>query len=130
MVVVNRTRVKADAAASLAGAAGRVGRPEDASGADLVVNATPVGMTGTSTPLPGATPGAGQLVVDLLYEPVMTPLLVSAEAAGARVANGLGMLVHQAAHAFRLWTGEPAPVGAMAEAARSELRKRSLGSSG
>lgn len=126
VVVVNRTRVKADAAASLAGAAGRVGRPEDASGADLVVNATPVGMTGTSTPLPGATPGAGQLVVDLLYEPVMTPLLVSAEAAGARVANGLGMLVHQAAHAFRLWTGEPAPVAAMAEAARSELRKRSL----
>lgn len=130
VVVVNRTPVKADAAASLAGAAGRVGRPEDASGADLVVNATPVGMTGTSTPLPGATPGAGQLVVDLLYEPAMTPLLVSAEAAGARVANGLGMLVHQAAHAFQLWTGEPAPVGAMAEAAGSELRKRSLGSSG
>jgi len=126
VVVVNRTPVKADAAASLAGAAGRVGRPEDASAADLVVNATPVGMTGTSTPLPGETPGAGQLVVDLLYEPVMTPLLVSAEAAGARVANGLGMLVHQAAHAFRLWTGEPAPVAAMAEAARSELRKRSL----
>lgn len=126
VVVVNRTTGKGEAAATLAGSAGRIGPPEAASDAGLVVNATPVGMTGPASPLPGVTLGAGQLVVDLLYEPQVTPLLAAAAANGATVANGLGMLVHQAAHAFTLWTGQAAPVAAMAAAAASELRARSF----
>lgn len=125
VVVVNRTAANARTAVALAGTVGRVGPPDAASDADLVVNATPVGMAGDGSPLPGVRLGAGQLVIDLIYHPPSTPLLAEAEAGGARVANGLGMLVHQAAHAFRHWTGEPAPVGVMAAAAKAGLAARS-----
>lgn len=124
VVVVNRTPANALTAAALAGPVGVLGPPESASDADLVVNATSVGMAGEGSPLPGLTLGAGQLVVDLIYHPSRTALLVEAEAAGARVANGLGMLVHQAAHAFSRWTGEPAPVEVMAAAATARLAER------
>ena len=127
LTVVNRTPERATGALALAGTVGRPGPPEAASDADLVVNATPVGMDGRSTPLPGVRFGPGQVVVDLLYHPPVTPLLAAAEASGATVANGLGMLVHQAAHAFRQWTGEEPPVDAMAAAAAAGLRERSVG---
>lgn len=121
VVVVNRTAERAAAAVALAPGVSRVGVPAAVGEADLVVNATSVGMDGTASPLPAGAVGAGQVVVDLIYHPAETPLLVDAAAAGARVANGLGMLVHQAAHAFRLWTGEAAPVAVMAEVVRAEL---------
>jgi shikimate dehydrogenase len=63
----------------------------------------------------------GQVVVDLVYEPLETGLLAAARSSGARAVDGIGMLVHQAAHAFTLWTGEPAPVAAMQDAARAGL---------
>lgn len=125
VVVVNRTAANAGTAAALAGPVGRVGPPEAAGEADLVVNATPVGMAGEPSALPGVRLGAGQLVIDLIYHPSRTNLLAEAEAAGARVANGLGMLVHQAAHAFTRWTGEQAPVAVMAAAAMAGLAERS-----
>ncbi len=62
-----------------------------------------------------ALPGAA-LVADLVYLPAVTPLLAAAGARGLRTLNGLGMLVHQAAEAFQLWTGTPAPVAAMRRA--------------
>jgi shikimate dehydrogenase len=132
VVVVNRTAGKAEEAAALAGTAGRVGAPEDASSAEVVVNATPIGMgnvvaaTGERLDLP-LDPGLlkpGQLVVDLIYEPAVTPLLAAAREAGAATANGLGMLIHQAAHAFRQWTGEDPPLEAMSAAALAELSRR------
>ena len=52
--------------------------------------------------------GAGQIIVDLVYHPAMTPLLAAARERGLQGINGLGMLIHQAAHAFRLWTSEEA----------------------
>ena len=55
----------------------------------------------------------GQVVVDLVYHPLETPLLRAAAARGARAVSGLGMLVHQAARAIELWTGEAVPVEAM-----------------
>ena len=55
----------------------------------------------------------GLVVSDLIYHPSRTPLMEAAEAVGARVHNGLGMLVGQAAAAFSIWTGLPAPIGAM-----------------
>jgi shikimate dehydrogenase len=132
VVVLNRSPGPAERAASLAGAVGRIGRPEDCSDADLVVNATPLGMGvivttgGEPEPLPvdPALLGPGQLVVDLVYQPSTTPLMAAARGRGAAVANGLGMLIHQAAHAFRRWTGEDPPLEAMSGAAVAELTSR------
>jgi shikimate dehydrogenase len=58
----------------------------------------------------------GLVVVDIVYKPLRTKLLQQAEAAGARTVDGLGMLVHQAARAFELWTGQRAPVNVMRQA--------------
>jgi shikimate dehydrogenase len=119
--VVNRTAAKAGAAAALAGAAGSVADASAAGAADVVVNATPVGMDGSPSELlvQPAWLHADQVVVDIVYHPARTPLLDVAASRGARTANGLGMLVHQAAHAFRAWTGEDPPVDAMTAAAAS-----------
>jgi shikimate dehydrogenase len=65
--------------------------------------------------------GRGQLVVDLVYSPAATPLLDGARRQGATTANGLGMLIHQAALQFRLWTGEDPPLEVMSAAALSAL---------
>ena len=87
-----------------------------------MVNATPVGMGGDpSCPVPADRLGAGQVVVDLVYQPIETPLLAAARARGAMPVNGIGMLVHQAAHAFRAWTGEDPPVEVMSAAAVAAL---------
>jgi len=124
VVVVNRSADRAQAGAVLAGVAGRVGTPADVAGADLVVNATPLGLTGVgvdSLPVDPGLLGPGQLVVDLVPNPAVTPLMKAARSRGARAAGGLGMLVHQGALAFELWTGRSAPVGAMRQAALEAL---------
>lgn len=87
-----------------------------AEAADLVVNATPLGMRGED-PLPATRFKAGQVVVDLIYEPPSTVLIERARAAGADVWGGLGMLVHQAAASFRIWTGREPPIETMSAAA-------------
>lgn len=125
VVVVNRSGERAAEAARLAGPRGRVGTPTDVAGVDLVVNATSLGMGGDSRlPLDATLLGSGQVVVDLVYHPMVTPLLAAATRAGATPVGGLGMLVHQAAHAFRLWTGEDAPVEAMRSGAERALAAR------
>ncbi len=123
VVVANRSAERAERAAALAGAAGRLGAREEASACDLVVNATPLGMGGTdeaaAMPVDPALLGPGQLAVDLVYHPEETPWLAAVRDRGAAVASGLGMLVHQAALQLALWTGIEAPVEAMwQEAAR------------
>jgi shikimate dehydrogenase len=87
--------------------------------ADLVVNATPVGGSGERLPVPPLGPEV--LVVDLLYRPSLTPLLAEARAAGAAAFGGLGLLLHQAALSFELWTGQPPPLDVMSAAALAEL---------
>ena len=91
----------------------------------VVVNATPLGMSG-GDPLPVDPEAlhAGQAVVDLVYHPADTPLLTAARARGAHAVNGLGMLLHQAARSFSLWTAEPAPLDAMRAAVTSALAAR------
>jgi len=127
VVVVNRTAGRAESAAALAGDVGRVGAAPDVERVDLVVNATPIGLAGSG---PGALPidprhlGPGHLVVDLVPNPAVTPLMRSARDRGARVAGGLGMLVHQGALAFELWTGRPAPVGVLRAAAAHALESQ------
>lgn len=132
VVVANRTPGPAERAAALAGRNGRVGTVADVAAAEIVVNATPLGMgvvvttSGEPEPLPldPSRLGSGQVVVDLIYHPAVTPLLAAARARGAATVNGLGMLIHQAAHAFRAWTGEEPPLEAMSAAALAGLRHR------
>jgi shikimate dehydrogenase len=123
IVVVNRTPERADAAAALAGPVGRVGGIDEVDGADLVVNATNVGMGDGASPVPGERLGPGQLVVDLVYHPAVTPLVAEARSRGAVAVNGLGMLIHQAAHAFMLWTGQDPPLAVMSAAALSSMAR-------
>jgi shikimate dehydrogenase len=116
----------AEAAARLSGAAGgcvRWGeRADAAAAADVVVNATPIGMgDDDQTAVPAGVLHSGQVVVDLVYHPLETPLLQAARASGAKAVDGLGMLVHQAALQVEEWTGHPAPVPAMRAAAESAL---------
>jgi shikimate dehydrogenase len=87
--------------------------------ARLVVNTTPVGMWPRveGTPWPQDVPfPPGALLFDLVYNPRETRLMAQARAAGARAVDGLGMLVHQGAEAFRLWTGIEPPVEVMRQA--------------
>ena len=80
---------------------------ERAKEADLIVNCTPVGMKETDPVLlPEECFNASQVVYDLIYNPEKTVLLKIAEKRGARVLNGMGMLVYQGALAFEKWTGE------------------------
>ncbi len=80
---------------------------------DVIVNATPIGMNGEPPPFDPALIGPRHVVVDTIYHPAETPLIAAARAQGALAANGIGMLVGQAAAAFTLLTGYDAPLEAM-----------------
>ena len=78
--------------------------------ADLLVNATSVGMDGSSQPIPtGIVLPEKLLVADVIYQPFETPFLKWARNQGNQSINGLGMLLYQAAEAFELWTGKEMP---------------------
>lgn len=127
VVVVNRTAGRAEVAARLAGDRGRVGVAEDVSAAALVVNATPMGMAVDATPAVPLDPrllAPGQVLFDMVYDPPVTPVVAAALERGVHAVTGLGMLVHQAAHAFTLWTGEAAPTAEMSAAAATALARR------
>ena len=77
---------------------------------DLLVNATSVGMDGQSSPVPESIVLPETLLVaDIIYQPFETPFLKWARSQGNPGVNGLGMLLHQAAEAFQLWTGKEMP---------------------
>lgn len=124
VVVVNRNADRAATAAALAGPVGRVGSAADVADAELVVNATSVGMGTLELPLDPGLLRAGQVVADLVYHPLETALLAAARSAGARVVDGLGMLVHQAALQQELWLGARPDTAVMRAAALDELAKR------
>lgn len=96
--------------------------------ADLLVNCTSVGLQRTASDaealnqlaLAADQVGSYACVVDLVYGENGTPLLSAAQAAGARTAGGLDMLVAQGALSFELWTGRQAPLQAMREGARGQ----------
>ncbi|MGH9172074.1 MAG: shikimate dehydrogenase family protein [Acidimicrobiales bacterium] len=148
ILVVNRTAATAYRAAQLAPAGvGRVAKAEEIYDADLVVNATPVGMRPFERrpvrgrpPRPGILParpdlsdppaepdqplvdgskfGPGQVVMDLVYDPLVTEWRMQAASNGAETANGLGMLVHQAAAQIEIWSGSRPSVEEMKRAVR------------
>jgi shikimate dehydrogenase len=126
VAVLNRTAARAAEAAALAGAAGEV-VGSDVTGAvgraDLVVNATPLGMTGgkgaDAWPVAPELLRTDQVAADLVYAPRPTAWLERAAAQGATPLDGLGMLVHQAAAQLVLWTGLEVPVEQMWGAAET-----------
>ena len=115
IAVVNRTAAKAEIAAALGG---RVGHRGDIIDAEIVINATSVGMGGEGLPIDPRILGSGHLVIDTVYQPLTTPLLAAAADRGSAVLDGLHMLVYQAAHQFRIFTGLEPPIGVMRRAAR------------
>jgi shikimate dehydrogenase len=86
---------------------------------DVLINATPVGSPvapGRSL-VPAHLHRPGSVVLDMVYDPLETPLLREAAAAGCAVIDGVDMLVAQAVAQFETWTGTEAPVEVMRSAA-------------
>ncbi len=83
---------------------------------DVLVHATPVGMSPKSNDCLFADRVPAHLVLDMVYNPHDTVLLKRAAAQGATVIHGSEMLLEQAARQFEIWTGEPAPRAVMAAA--------------
>jgi shikimate dehydrogenase len=78
---------------------------------DIIVNATSIGMhPHDPLLLPSTALSPQHLVCDIVYRPLQTPLLRAAEQQGARTVDGLGMLLHQGAKAFEIWTGYAFPL--------------------
>jgi len=85
--------------------------------ADLVIQATPIGMNADDAPLLAADAfHKGQFLFDLIYMFPKTAIMIEADKAGATTANGLGMLLHQGARSFEIWTGKTPDVNAMRDA--------------
>lgn len=130
ITVLNRTPEGAESAASLAPAAS-VGIVSDISRADIVVNATSVGMgvdlehaREADLPCDPSLLSADQVVVDLVYHPLQTGWLLRADDIGARTIDGLGMLIHQAALQQERWLGKRPDTSVMRMAAEAELASR------
>src|SRR5204862_4405291 len=84
---------------------------------DLIVNATPLGMSRSDPmPVPARLIAPHHMVFDCVYQPSKTALLYATEQVGARGANGLSMLLHQGALSFSIWFDREAPMEAMSGA--------------
>lgn len=120
IVIVNRTRARADEVASLVGggAVDWESRQDAARDATIIVNASSLGMTGQPPLDIDVAAFSGDAVVcDIVYAPLETPLLKSARARGLRTIDGLEMLMRQAVPGYLAWLGTKADVDA-------DLRRR------
>ena len=135
LVIANRTLERAQRLAQIsidsgvpAEAVPLSGAPVAAANAALIVNCTSMGMVHgpdeNGSPLYAADIPSTALVNDLVYNPLETPLLREAARAGAATLGGIQMLVYQGAASFEMWTGQPAPVPVMLEAATAAMRAR------
>ena len=137
LTIANRTLERARRLAELARAGGVGGTAiglyarevsDAAAEAELIVNCTTIGMSHgpdeSGSPLSRGQIPATALVNDLVYNPLETPLLREAQAAGASRLGGIHMLVYQGADSFEMWTGQPAPVDVMLEAATRAMASR------
>ena len=124
VAVANRTVERAEAVADLlddGSAHGLEAVADLLDGADLLVNATSVGLEEDASPVPADALAADLTVMDAVYRPLETRLLRDAAAAGARTVDGGWMLLYQGVEAFERWTGLEAPVEAMHAALRERL---------
>ena len=122
--VANRTTERAtELAADVPDATGGGldGLAERVPAADVLVNATSVGMEEDATPVPAELLHGDLAVLDAVYAPTETRLLRDAAVAGATTVEGAWMLLYQGVEAFERWTGADAPVEEMNAALRAEL---------
>ena len=89
--------------------------------ADILVNATSVGMDEDRSPVPADALHGDLAVLDAVYSPIETRLLGDAAAAGATTVDGAWMLLYQGVEAFEIWTGRDAPVAEMNDSLRARL---------
>ncbi|RPJ14774.1 MAG: shikimate dehydrogenase [Desulfobacteraceae bacterium] len=90
---------------------------------DILINATPAGMYPNTDEMPveGRHLEKGMIVMDVVYNPLKTRLLLEAEKAGCITVDGVSMFVHQGAFQFELWTGIKAPLDIMKKAVLEKL---------
>jgi 3-dehydroquinate dehydratase/shikimate dehydrogenase len=123
--ILNRTPETAQKLARQAGAKTIKREAVAKTAFDIIINATPAGMTGNKTAaLLGPADLNTRIVFDLVYNPVETPLLRMARQKGIAVISGVEMFVQQGARQFEIWTGKPAPEAEMQRVVELELRKR------
>jgi 3-dehydroquinate dehydratase / shikimate dehydrogenase len=92
---------------------------------DAIVNTTPCGMAGVKPALPiKENELNARLVLDMVYNPLETPLLKLAHARGLAVISGLEMFAQQGARQFEIWTGKPAPEAEMQRVVQVALRRQ------
>jgi len=128
LFLVNRTRAKAEEIANeiknkFPSVKVSLGYPKDT--IDLLLNATSLGLkTDDASPLDETQFSLSQTraVYDMIYRPAETKLLAAAKKSGGKTANGLGMLLHQGAKAFEIWTGKSAPLEVMRRALESAVQ--------
>ena len=119
LILVNRTREKIESLAREIATFQpdrnvEMQEEPDPGEADLIINATPIGMKSDDPPpMPAEAIEPRHFVLDMIYSPPETPLLCAARIRGARAANGLSMLLHQGAVSFEHWFGRPAPIDEM-----------------
>ena len=91
---------------------------------DIIINASSRGMSDVDprSPVPVDALKAQHVVLDAVYKPVETVLVAEARKRGATAIDGSRMLLHQAAAQFELYSGRTAPLAAMDEALRAQLR--------
>lgn len=122
--VIARSPERAEAAARVAPGVALVAGPQAIEAADVIVNATPVGMAhtpnagGVAQPVDGL--GDNAVVVDIVYSPLETPMLKLARERGLMTVDGLSMLAGQAAAQFYAWTGVEPPLDVLIEAAHAD----------
>ncbi|MEJ2241995.1 MAG: shikimate dehydrogenase [Candidatus Bathyarchaeota archaeon] len=135
LVILNRTLNKAKKLAGMLKSSGlkvnaRILSPnvlmEELSTADILVNATSVGMNpdACKSPVPLEYLRSDLAVMDIIYNPLKTRLIKDAEAVGAKIVSGLEMLIYQGAIAFEIWTGCQAPIKIMRAAILNQLSKQ------
>lgn len=92
---------------------------------DVLINTTPCGMAGVKQALPiKESELNANLVFDMVYNPLDTPLLKLAHARGLHIISGLEMFVQQGARQFEIWTGKPAPEAEMFRVVELALRRK------
>jgi shikimate dehydrogenase len=99
---------------------------EELSTADILINATSVGMSPdfSKSPVPSEFLRSDLDVMDIIYNPIKTKLIEDAEAVGAKIISGIEMLIYQGAVAFEIWTSCPAPIDVMKTAVLNQIKKQ------
>jgi len=123
VAVINRTESRAQDVIAAAAVA-RIGTVDDIATANILINATSVGMGSQETPVEQARLHSSLVVLDAVYYPLETTLLRDAKRAGAKTVDGLWMLVHQGALQQLAWFNEIGDVQLMRQAALDELAHR------